>query len=147
MGKRRKARELAMQILFQLDNRGVLYGNNSKEQIDLFWQDTLCKQEIKEFSQNLVLGTIKELIWIEKYIIKYAENWDLLRMPGVDRNILRLATYEMLYMEDIPIKVTINEAIDIAKNYGTDDSARFINGLLDKISKNLPKEILGKKRK
>ena len=136
MGKRRKAREFAMQILFQLDIRGVLHGDDFKELIDMFWQDTPCKQEIKDFSENLVFGTIQHLNEIDKYIIKYAENWELSRMASVDRNILRYATYELLYLQDIPMKVTINEAIDIAKEYGTDDSAKFINGLLDKIAKN-----------
>jgi len=131
VGKRRKAREFALQILFQIDITDKMGGENFSAPMELFWATTQCKEEIKDFSQAVVRGTLKHLDQIDGYIKKFAVNWDMSRMPAVDRNILRLAIYEMLFKEDIPLKVTINEAIELAKSYGTEDSARFINGLLD----------------
>jgi len=137
VGKRRKAREFTLQLLFQLDVTNKMSEENSAKPRELFWAHTACKEEIKSFSLELIQGTLSHLPEIDEYIKKYAEHWDLSRMPAVDRNILRFAIYEILYRDDIPLKVSINEAIEIAKIYGTDDSARFINGLLDKVAKTL----------
>lgn len=137
MGKRRKAREFALQLLFQLDVTNKMSGDDSDKPMELFWEHTSCKEEIKDFSSEIIRGTLAHIEKIDENINKYAENWDLNRMPTVDRNILRFAIYEILYRDDIPLKVSINEAIEISKSYGTEDSARFINGLLDKISKTL----------
>lgn len=137
MGKRRKAREFALQLLFQLDVTNKMSGDDSAKPMELFWEHTSCKEEIKDFSSEIIRGTLAHIEKIDENINKYAENWDLNRMPTVDRNILRFAIYEILYRDDIPLKVSINEAIEISKSYGTEDSARFINGLLDKISKTL----------
>ena len=91
--------------------------------------------EIKEFSNFLVKGVAKNKDVIDSLISKYATNWQIQRMPTVDRNILRLATFELLFAEEIPPKVSINEAIEMAKRYGDKDSGKFVNGVLDKINK------------
>ena len=133
MGKRRRARELALQILFQQDiNR-----NNWEDGINLFWEITHADPETIEFTNSLVRGTMQHLKEIDNWIKKYTKHWDINRMAIVDRNIIRSSIYELLYLKGIPPKVTINEAIELAKAYGTEDSARFINGILDKICKEM----------
>jgi len=131
MGKRRLAREFALQMLFQLD----ITKDRPQEGIQLFWATHEYSDEIKEFANHLVEGTMEHLAFIDKCISLFAEKWSISRMPTVDRNILRYATYEILFMPETPDKVCINEALEIAKDYGTDESAPFINGILDKISK------------
>lgn len=128
MGKRRQAREFALQILFQLD----ITKDTPQEGIALFWAVREASPEIQQFTNSLVEGTIKHLAFIDKCISRFAANWSLNRMPTVDRNILRLSNYEILFTET-PEKVSINEALEIAKDYGTDESAPFINGILDNI--------------
>ncbi len=130
MGARRKAREHAFQFLFQLD----FDQDNPQEKIELFWQEHPCLPQQQEFAAELVWGTIEQLSIIDRHISKQAINWRLERMAVVDRNILRLATYEILFREDIPPKVSINEALEIAKKYSDTKSAKFINGILDKIA-------------
>ncbi|MEW5803092.1 MAG: transcription antitermination factor NusB [bacterium] len=131
MGKRRLAREFALQILFQLDITKDL----PQEGIRLFWATHEYPDEIKDFTNNLVEGTMEHLAFIDRCISSFAANWTISRMPTVDRNILRLSTYEILFRPEIPDKVSINEALEIAKDYGTDESVPFINGILDKITK------------
>ncbi|MBI5788714.1 MAG: transcription antitermination factor NusB [Candidatus Schekmanbacteria bacterium] len=132
MGLRRKGRELALQLLFQLHfNQDDIPGS-----IDIFWENQPeCLPEAREFARILVAGTLDNLSAIDALIEKYAENWEIGRMAIVDRNILRFAVFELRFKQDIPPKVTINEAIEIAKKYSTPDSSRFINGILDKIAK------------
>jgi len=130
MGARRKAREFALQLLFQLD----FDRDNPQDKIDMFWQAQTCPPQIKEFANQLVKGTLDNLERIDQHIAHQAQNWRLERMAVVDRNILRFATYEILFREDIPPKVSINEALEIAKKYSTPDAVRFINGILDKIA-------------
>ncbi|MBM3253318.1 MAG: transcription antitermination factor NusB, partial [Candidatus Omnitrophica bacterium] len=91
--------------------------------------------EIRSYCEKLVEGTIKNLDNIDSVVSRYATNWRLKRMAVVDRNILRLATYELLYLEDIPPKVAINEAVELAKKFGDSDSGKFVNGVLDRILK------------
>jgi len=129
MGKRRRARELALQILYGMEiNKGdlscVLSG---------FWKAYPCSEEIQRFATELVTGTYKNLSSIDNLLRKHTDNWDISRLAAVDRNVLRFATYELLFLDDIPPKVTINEAIEIVKNYSTADSGKFVNGILDKI--------------
>lgn len=131
MGKRRLSREFALQILFQLD----ITKDPLQEGIDLFWAIREFPEEIKEFANCLVKGTIKNLNFIDQCIASSATNWSLNRMPTVDRNILRFSVYEILFKPEIPDKVSINEALEIAKEYGSDESPSFINGILDNISK------------
>ncbi len=143
MKNRRKAREYALQILYQWDlsteqarqrNSGGQAGMNKITPED-FWRFNPSTEEIKKFAMTLVEGVWKTLPDLDAEISKYAEHWSIDRMPVVDRNILRFALYELLYIPDIPSKVTINEAIDIAKKYGTEKSGTFVNAILDKIAR------------
>jgi N utilization substance protein B len=135
MGARRKARERALQILFQLDFQ--------KDNIDTlcaeFWAGSPVGPKVREFAEELARGTFANREKIDETIAATVENWSMDRLASVDRAILRFATYELMYMPDIPPKVTINEAVEIAKAYGDDDSGRFINGVLDKIREKLGK--------
>lgn len=130
--KRRRAREYALQLLFQLDvTRGKLTDKLMKD----FWKDTKEDNDIKEFANSLIRGTTENIAEIDKIIKKSAEHWSIGRMAIIDRNIIRCAAYELLYRADIPPSVTINEALEISKKYSSEDSASFINGILDKIQK------------
>jgi len=138
MRKRTKAREFALQVLYQID----ITKGDSKACLEDFWKSREYEAEasVKEFTESLVFGVARYKDKIDKVISDAAENWQLGRMATVDRNILRMSTYELLFMSDIPPKVSINEAIDIAKKYGDQDSSRFVNGILDKISKTEPSD-------
>ncbi|MGB9715995.1 MAG: transcription antitermination factor NusB [Thermodesulfovibrionales bacterium] len=130
--KRRKAREYALQILFQIDFKGKRI---TDKDLETFWSDKDVSEDVKRFTESLVKGTMNKLNEIDSRIEKVAENWILNRMAAVDRNILRLAAYEILCRKDIPSAVTINEAIEIAKKFSTAEAAPFINGILDKLAK------------
>lgn len=137
MRKRTKAREHALKILYAVD----ITGEEAKVCIDTYWETNEEKDiEVKRFANSIVLGAANNGKAIDKLISKYATNWQLDRMAVIDRNILRLATYELLFADEIPPKVTINEAIDIAKRYGDSDSGKFVNGVLDKINKSEAKK-------
>jgi len=137
MRKRTKARENALKILYAVD----ITGEEPGKCIDAYWKDNEEKdQEVKAFANSLVLGTSNKKREIDKVISECATNWQLKRMAVIDRNILRFATYELLFADDIPPKVTINEAIDIAKRYGDSESGKFVNGVLDKINKDIAKK-------
>jgi len=131
MGKRRRARESAMQILFQMDLGGVTLD----EALNNFWSTHKYPTEVREFATRLVKGAIDSKDVVDGEIVKYAEHWDISRMEVVDRNILRLAIYEILYLKDIPLKVSIDEAIEIAKRFSTAGSGKFVNAILDKVAK------------
>ncbi len=130
--KRRRAREYALQILFQLELTG---SEVSDEVLEEFWEGNDEDDEVREFTGSVVKTTRKNLREIDETIKRAAEHWSLERMAAIDRNILRAATCELLYRSDIPPSVVINEAIEIARKYSTEDSAPFINGILDKIAK------------
>lgn len=141
MRKRTKARECALKILYMMDITSEL----PEKCIEIFWQNhEIPEKEVKAFADSLVLGLWKNKEMIDKLITAHTTNWQLKRMAVIDRNILRFATYELLFMEDIPPKVSINEAIDIAKKYGDNDSGKFVNGVLDKINKTEGKKPVGK---
>ncbi len=129
MRKRTQARELALQLLYQLDFRGeeVLPG------IEEALAPGAGDPEVLSFARELVFGYWERRREIDAKIEEVAKNWQLKRMAAVDRNILRLATHELLFREDIPPLVTINEAIDIAKKFSTKNSGPFVNGILDTI--------------
>lgn len=129
MGKRRQARVLAFSLLYQLE----FHPDDAEEAIKAFWKDHPVPPEVEAFANELVQGTLKHWEVIDQILAEHAEHWTLPRMALVDRNILRLATYELLWRDDIPEKVAINEAIELAKTYSTEDSGRFVNGILDKI--------------
>ena len=137
MRKRTKARECALKILYAVD----ITGDEAKKCIDTFWKNhEEVDREIETFADVLVLGVMNNIEAIDKLITSHTTNWQLKRMAVIDRNILRSATYELLYMEEMPPKVSINEAIDIAKRYGDKDSGKFVNGVLDSINKSSPKK-------
>ena len=130
--KRRKAREHALQILFQLDLRKE---KPSAAVLRHLWAEYNPDEEVKAFAEEIIKGTYKHLPKINDLIHECAKNWSLDRMAVVDRNILRMAIYEILYRVDIPTSVSINEAIEIAKKYGTEDSGAFVNGILDRVAR------------
>lgn len=130
MRKRTLARECALKILYQID----LTGEAADSCIDNFWKfNEEIEPEVRDFSVTLVKKTIENLEHIDKNISKLAENWDLGRMAIIDKNILRLSSCELLYLEEVPPKVSINEAVELAKKYSGPDSSKFVNGILDKV--------------
>jgi N utilization substance protein B len=132
MRNRTRARECALKILYAIDIRK----DSSEECARTFWEgQPAIADEVREFSDFLVQGVAENRNSIDSVISKYATNWQIKRMPTIDRNILRLAAFELLFAEDIPPKVSINEAIEMAKRYGDKDSGKFVNGVLDKINK------------
>lgn len=158
VGTRRDARERAVQFLFQYDLNppadleaalnhfwdALRAGARERGQDKPTWGEaaelpppTAQEAAVRLFADPLIRGTIEHRAELDARLLKYAKNWDLPRMANVDRNILRLAMYEMLYREDIPPVVSINEAVDIAKKYSTDDSGKFVNGILDSLRKEL----------
>jgi N utilization substance protein B len=132
MRKRTKARECALQILYSID----LTKDSPEERMEVFWKHIEEDDvEIRKFANSLVRCVIENRKAIDAIISKHATNWRIGRMAVIDRNILRFATCELMFMDDIPPKVSINEAIDIAKRYGDKDSGKFVNGILDNIHK------------
>jgi transcription antitermination protein NusB len=135
---RRLARETALQVLFQMDMAG--------EKPDIptvvrHWAEEFAVPETSiPFAQELVEGTLSHLEEIDTKLGQLSEGWAVSRMANVDRNLLRLACYEILYREDIPGRVTINEALEIAKRYGSEESGKFINGILDRIIESVNKK-------
>jgi len=132
MGGRRLSREMALKVLFQVD----LVNTNIEEVLKYTFEDGKLSDEVKEFTLILVKGVLSNLSEIDKVINNYTNNWSLERITNIDRNILRMAIYEILYLKNIPKSVSINEAIELAKKYGTKSSFSFVNGVLGKIDKN-----------
>ena len=155
---RREARERAVQFLFQYDlNRA----ESLDQALEHFWESQRAaaiaeekgdatwgqpvelppisehEAAVRAFAEPLIRGAVERQAELDERIKKYAKNWDLHRMAVVDRNVLRLAIYEMLHREDIPPVVSINEAVDIAKKFSTEDSGKFVNGILDKVKGDL----------
>jgi N utilization substance protein B len=155
MGKRRESRERAVQFLFQHD---LNPREDLAEALNEFWDSqraaalaedkkgkatwgekvelpppTAGEAEMRLFAEPLIRGTLQHRDAIDEYIKRHVKNWDFNRIAPVDRNILRLAIYEMLHREDIPPVVSINEAVEIAKKFSTEDSGKFVNGILDKV--------------
>ncbi|HEY4619964.1 MAG TPA: transcription antitermination factor NusB [Nitrospirota bacterium] len=128
MGYRRKSREYALQMLYQYD-----VSHQSAGLADGFWADKEVPENIMEFADSIVDGVIENLDMIDDKIRLSASNWSIDRMAVVDRNILRMAVFELFYIKDIPVKVTINEAIEIAKRFGEEESGSFVNGIIDRI--------------
>jgi N utilization substance protein B len=154
MGKRREARERAVQFLFQYD---LSPPEDLERALNEFWDTqraaaiaddkgpahwgqpvdlpppTAEEAEERLFAEPLIRGALEHRDAIDEHIKKHVKNWEIHRIAAVDRNVMRLAIYEMLYREDIPPVVSINEAVDIAKKFSTQDSGKFVNGVLDKI--------------
>jgi transcription antitermination factor NusB len=127
--KRTRSRELALQFLYQLDLRGADLLDEAKA----FLRNEEPEKATREFALFLVRGTVEHGDEIDRVIREVAQNWDIERMAVIDRNVLRMAAFELLWCQDIPPKVSINEAIELGKRYSTQNSGGFINGVLDKI--------------
>ena len=138
MGNRRRSRELAMQALYYMD----INQNLSFEMLDLYCESFTLPKKALPFFLKLVKGVVHNRPEIDSYIERFSNNWKIGRMSCVDRNILRLAVYEIFFCSDIPPKVSINEAIDVGKKFGTEESGAFINGILDSIRLSFKKEDL-----
>lgn len=138
MGKRRLSRELALQFLYQYDISNEL---NSFKLIDFekLVEDFLSSQEIRiepdvsEFMSIICRGVLENIVGIDEVISQYCKNWRIGRMANIDRNILRISVYEMVYLRNIPPPVTINEAIEVGRKYGNEETASFVNGVLDRV--------------
>lgn len=133
MGTRRKSRECALQLLYQADFSPLEFEAANA----LYWEIHGAKDEqIRPYAEFLVRGTLEHKQDIDLLIQKFSEHWRLERMAAVDRNILRLAVFEFLHEQETPTTVVINEALEIARKYSTEESTQFINGILDAINKN-----------
>jgi N utilization substance protein B len=130
LGTRRRGRESALQVLYQID----VTQRSAEEALSFFWDNFTFDEESRAFCESLVRGVMKHCDEINDLVEGYAEHWKMARMTWIDRNILRMAIYELLYCQDIPPKVTINEAVDLGKKFGSEDSGAFINGILDRIT-------------
>jgi N utilization substance protein B len=133
MGRRRQARELALQALYFVDARS----GDPDEALALFHRNFTPPRNVRDFMDRLVQGVSNHREAIDDIIERYSEHWKVFRMPRVDRNVIRMAVFEMFWQVDIPSSVSINEAIELGKKYGTDNSGAFINGILDRIRKAL----------
>jgi len=147
MGNRRKAREVSLQLLYETE----LAHKSGGEVTERFLKDPYCLlledeslgnpalEEVKTFTRQIIDGVSTNVREIDQLVESHSTHWKVSRMASVDRNILRMAVFELLYCQDIPASVTINEAIEIAKKYGTEESGAFVNGILDHIAKALKK--------
>lgn len=131
MRPRSKAREYALQMLYQADIRHA----SPPDVIGEFWLESDVPEEARVFANQLVTGTTAHLADIDAHITAHADNWTLKRMAVIDRNVLRLGVFELLHGHEVPPKVAINEAIELAKRFGDEESGKFINGILDAIHK------------
>ena len=132
----RRARERALQALFQLE----VTRDDWRESLDQFWRDRPSARAVRSYATDLIAGTIENMERIDAAISKVADKWALERIGRVERNILRFATHEILYVPEVPPKVAINEAVEVAKKFGAEDSGRFVNGILDAIREMLDRD-------
>jgi N utilization substance protein B len=134
---RRLARETALQVLFQRDlTKEPLI---TSEEVQRWATEFVVPKTSRKFAQELVDGTITHQVEIDDVITSFAQDWTLSRMANVDRNVIRLATYEILFCPDIPGRVSLNEAIELAKRFGGEESAKFVNGILDRVVASISK--------
>jgi len=129
---RRHARELALQTLYACESGDMAEWNVMLGRIG---ENTGISDENRLYARNLVQTTVANLAVIDETLSRHAANWELKRMAALDRNVLRLAVAELFYFSEVPFKVVIDEAVELAKTYGTDESGRFVNGILDSIHK------------
>ena len=134
MRRRTRARELALQFLYSLDVRG----SEILDDLDDFLRDSGASRLARRFATELVHGVVKNQTELDAGIVRVAQHWSLERMPPVDRNILRLASFELLHCPEIPIGVALNEAIELGKRYSTAQSGAFVNGILDQVKAQRP---------
>jgi len=133
VGQRRRARECALQMLFQID----MAGGVPAEVYPHFWKEHEAEIEVREFAQGLVEGVMREREALDRVIAGSVDNWRIERMAVVDRNILRVAVYELAWLPDTPSVVVLDEAIEVGKKYGSEQSGSFINGILDSVRKRI----------
>jgi transcription antitermination protein NusB len=126
MGQRRKSRELALQVLFHRE-----FNRDPQNWRESFWSARSASESIRNYAEELVKGVVANQDAIDVMLKKHAQHWSVERMTAIDRNVLRLAVYEMFIAKTAPVKVAINEAIEIAKRYGDETSGAFVNGILD----------------
>jgi N utilization substance protein B len=144
MGLRRESRELALQMLYALDANPTV---GVRETLQTFREEhTETLSRVREFAEGLVLGVQEKRDVIDAAIKARSKNWALVRMPLVDLNVMRLATFELMYRGDIPKKVSINEAIEIARKFGDKESPAFVNGILDEIEACPKTEVTGEEQ-
>ncbi len=131
MRRRTLARNFALQVLYQMD----ITGDSYEDCFESFWLDVKnpVDEQIKNFTVELVKGVTQNMEAIDNKIIEFATNWKIKRMSVVDRNVLRLSCYELIFRSDIPPKVSINEAVELAKKFSGPEAGKFVNGILDKI--------------
>lgn len=129
MGSRRKAREIALQMIYSID----VSKSDIKDSLNLYWENNPEEHEVVEFANMLSTGTKDNLAKIDELITQYTKNWNLKRMASVDRNILRVAIFELVFYKETPVNVVINEAVELAKKFSTSESGGFVNGILDKV--------------
>ncbi len=132
---RRLARELAFFVLFQYDLGRVPW----RDALQRLLAENELSPEANAFFQAVVEGAITKREEIDSLLIHYSQDWPLFRMASTDRNLLRLAVYELLYRSDIPVEVTVNEAVELAKKYGDEDSGKFVNGVLGSVIRGIRK--------
>lgn len=134
MGARRSGREAALQMLFQLEASNV----SSAQAIELFWRTFEdADPEGRPYADEIVRGVADSLATIDKKVTSASQNWRLERMSRVDRNLLRLGTWELMFKLEVPRAVILDEAVELAKSFGTDESSGFVNGVLDRIANDL----------
>lgn len=133
MASRRSVREWTVQLLFQAD----LNPGNQDEQFAAFWEDHKVPEKARVQVETTVRGVLAHRETIDEMISRFAENWTMKRMASIDRNVIRLGVYEMLHRSDIPPVVSINEAVDLAKYFNSAESGRFVNGILDRVRKEI----------
>jgi len=137
MGNRRLSRELVIQFLYLTEmNEG-----NLADQLKQFWENHSCQEDIQSFTENILNDIFDHKKDIDGKLEKYSDNWALSRMTVIDRNLLRMAACELMYSKSVPPKVAIDEAVEIAKKFGSEDSPNFINGVLDRILKELKPDV------
>jgi N utilization substance protein B len=141
LGKRRKSRGSALQVLYQLN----ITKQDATTAFSQFEEHFLPDGMADDFVKRLVHGVLEHRLELDGLIERYSEHWRIDRIDMIDRNILRMALFELLYCEDIPPKVTINEAIDLGKRFGSEDSGSFINGILDRVQNEVVKKPVGPK--
>ena len=137
MGARRRARECALQLLFQADLSPMAVADFHEN----YWRLHPKSDEIRKYADFLFLGTLQHIGSIDELVQQYSEHWRIIRMAAVDRNILRMAVFEFLHEAETPTTVIINEALEIARKFSTEESTQFINGILDAINKSHLPEI------
>jgi N utilization substance protein B len=142
MGHRRKAREFALQGLYMYE----VVDKPMEELISLDWLDRDIPQDIRDFAVTLLRGSVKNIDRVDSLIKKYSKNWKFERINVIDKSILRLSVYAMLFLSDIPLVVTIDEGIELGKMYGGENSGQFINGILDAIKRSEFEDVLSVRR-